>query len=78
MNQELRQRGIFMNKKKGQRLMKKIRILIRSFTRKYTSYKGTIGRVSKNLIHHYFYTNIVHQKMTRVVYILIPPVYGQV
>ncbi|WP_413509932.1 IS3 family transposase, partial [Carnobacterium maltaromaticum] len=51
MNQELRYRGILVNKKKVQRLMKKIGILVRSFTRKsrkYNSYKGTVGRVAKN------------------------------
>ncbi|MDW5523150.1 IS3 family transposase [Carnobacterium maltaromaticum] len=67
MNQELRHRGILVNKKKVQRLMKKIGILVRSFTRKsrkYNSYKGTVGRVAKNRIHRRFYTSIVHQKMT--------------
>lgn len=66
MNQELRHRGILVNKKKVQRLMKKIGILVRSFTRKsrkYNSYKGTVGRVAKNRIHRRFYTSIVHQKM---------------
>ncbi|MFW2902053.1 IS3 family transposase, partial [Carnobacterium maltaromaticum] len=60
-------RGILVNKKKVQRLMKKIGILVRSFTRKsrkYNSYKGTVGRVAKNRIHRRFYTSIVHQKMT--------------
>lgn len=67
MNQELRNRGILVNKKKVQRLMKKLGILVRSFTRKsrkYNSYKGTVGRVAKNRIHRHFYTSIVHQKMT--------------
>ncbi|MGX7417830.1 IS3 family transposase [Carnobacterium gallinarum] len=67
MNQELRHRGILVNKKKVQRLMKKIGLLVRSFIRKlrnYNSYKGTVGRVAKKWIYRHFYTSIVHQKMT--------------
>lgn len=67
MNQELRKRGCIVNKKKVQRLMQKLALQVRSFTRKsrkYSSYRGTIGRIAKNLLNRHFCTSVVHQKIT--------------
>ncbi len=64
---ELRKQGLVINKKKVQRLVQKLKIQVKSFTkksRKYSSYKGTVGVVAKNMIHRRFKTNIVHQKIT--------------
>lgn len=33
-------------------------------SRKYYSYKGTVGKVAKNRIHRRFYTSVPHQKIT--------------
>lgn len=66
MNQELRKRGCIVNKKKVQRLMQKLALQVRSFTRKsrkYSSYRGTIGRIAKNLLNRHFCTSVVHQKL---------------
>ncbi|EOP79338.1 hypothetical protein IGM_06317 [Bacillus cereus HuB4-4] len=67
MTQELRNRGFLVNKKKVQRLMQKFTLQVQSFTRKsrkYSSYKGTIGNIAKNLVHRRFCTNVMHQKIT--------------
>lgn len=64
---ELRNRGIQVNHKKVQRIMKKHGLKGMKFrrkSRKYSSYKGTIGKVAKNRIHRRFCTNICHQKLT--------------
>lgn len=41
---------------KGKKFMRK--------SRRYSSYKGTVGTVAKNRINRRFYTNIAHQKLT--------------
>ena len=44
----LRKQGLLINKKKVQRLVQKLKLQVTSFsrkTRKYSSYKGTIGKV---------------------------------
>lgn len=67
MTKELRNRGIHVNKKKVQRLIKKLKIEVKSYTRKsrrYSSYRGKVGVVAKNLIHRRFYTSVCHQKIT--------------
>jgi len=64
---ELKNRGYKANHKKVQRIMKKLGLKGSKFwtkTRKYSSYKGTVGKVAKNLINRRFYTNIPHQKLT--------------
>jgi putative transposase len=64
---ELRNRGHKVNHKKVQRIMNKLGIKGDKFkrkSRKYNSYKGTIGTVSKNLINRRFHTNVCHQKLT--------------
>ncbi len=63
----LRRQGCIVNKKRVQRIMKKLGIQVTSFTRKsrkYSSYKGKIGKVAPNRIKRNFDTNIPHQKIT--------------
>ncbi len=67
LTKELCNRGFHVNKKKVQRLIRKLGIEVRSFTRKsrrYHSYRGKIGAVTKNRIHRRFCTSICHQKIT--------------
>lgn len=67
ITRELRDQGQLVNKKKVQRLVQKNGLQVIAFTRKsrkYNSYKGTVGKVAKNLIHRRFYTSIPHQKIT--------------
>ena len=64
---ELRKRGIVVNKKRVQRIMQKLGLQVISFTRKsrkYSSYKGKVGKVAPNRIHRRFKTSIPHQKIT--------------
>lgn len=64
---ELKNRGFKVNHKKVQRIMNKLGLKGDKFgrkSRKYSSYKGTIGSVSKNLIKRRFHTNVCHQKLT--------------
>lgn len=64
---ELRKRGRIVNKKKVQRIIQKLGLQVTSFTRKsrkYSSYKGKIGRIAPNRIHRRFHTCIPHQKIT--------------
>ena len=64
---ELRNLGYCMNKKKVQRIMKKLGLQVTSFTRKsrkYSSYKGKVGTVAPNRIRRRFNTHIPHQKIT--------------
>lgn len=67
MTKELENRGYCMNKKKVQRLIQKLGLQVRSYThksRRYSSYKGTVGHIAKNMIRRRFYTPIPHQKIT--------------
>jgi putative transposase len=64
---ELKNSGFKVNHKKVQRIMNKLGLKGEKFrrkSRKYSSYKGTIGTVAKNRIHRRFYTNVCHQKLT--------------
>ena len=64
---ELRNRGKVVNKKKVQRIMQKLHLQVASFTRrsrKYSSYKGKVGKVAPNRIRRRFHTTIPHQKIT--------------
>jgi putative transposase len=59
--------GFKINKKKVQRIVQKLNIQVKSFSRKsrkYSSYKGNVGQVAQNRIKRRFDTNIVHQKIT--------------
>lgn len=64
---ELKKLGIIINKKKVQRLVQKLGLQVKSFTRKsrkYSSYKGTVGVVAKNRVNRRFKTKVIHQKIT--------------
>lgn len=64
---ELLKIGYTINKKKVQRLVQKLGLQVKSFTRKsrkYNSYKGKVGLVAKNRIKRRFRTSVVHQKIT--------------
>lgn len=64
---ELKNRGIVINKKKVQRLVQKLGLQVTSFirkSRKYSSYKGKVGRIAPNRLRRKFDTPIVHQKIT--------------
>ena len=53
----LRKQWLLINKKKVQRLVQKLKLQVTSFsrkTRKYSSYKGTIGKVADNEINRKF------------------------
>lgn len=67
MTLALKNKGYKVNHKKVRRIMVKLELKVIKFkrkTRKYNSYKGTVGTVAKNLIHRRFYTSIPHQKLT--------------
>lgn len=64
---ELKNRDIFVNKKKVQRIVQKFNLQVTSFThksRKYSSYKGKVGKVAPNRINRRFNTSVPHQKIT--------------
>ena len=57
MTAMLRKQGLLINKKKVQRLVQKLKLQVTSFSRKkrkYSSYKGTIGKVADNKINRNF------------------------
>lgn len=63
----MKQRGFQVNIKKVQRLIQKLKLQVKAFTkksRKYNSYKGTVGKIAKNLIRRRFKTSVPHQKIT--------------
>jgi len=63
----LRNSGIVINQKKVRRIMKKLELKCIAFShksRKYNSYKGTIGIIAKNRINRRFETSIPYQKIT--------------
>lgn len=63
----LRSEGCIVNKKKVQRIVRKLGIQVTSFTRKsrkYRSYKGQGGKIAPNRINRRFNTSIPHQKIT--------------
>lgn len=63
---KLREQGFTVNKKKVQRIMQKNNLQVTAFTRKsrkYSSYKGKIGKIAPNRIHRHFETKILHQKI---------------
>ena len=66
ITQELKRRGFQVNKKKVQRLIQKLKLQVKAFTkksRKYNSYKGIVGKIAKNLIRRRFKTSVPHQKL---------------
>ncbi|MBB5888756.1 transposase InsO family protein [Lactovum miscens] len=67
MVEHLKQSGFHVNHKKVQRLMRKLGFCVTAFwhkSRKYTSYKGTVGKIAKNKLHRRFNTFVPHQKLT--------------
>ncbi len=63
----LRKEGLLVNKKRVQRIICKLGIQVTSFTRKsrkYSSYKGKVGKIAPNRINRRFKTHIPHQKIT--------------
>jgi Transposase and inactivated derivatives len=64
---ELRKNGMTVNKKKVQGIIQKLGLQVTSFTRKsrkYSSYKGNIGKIAPNRLRRHFVTQIPHQKIT--------------
>ncbi len=64
---ELKKQGLVVNKKRVQRIIQKLGLQVTSFTRKsrkYSSYKGKVGKVAPNRIHRRFNTCVPHQKIT--------------
>ena len=64
---ELIKLEIKINKKKVQRLVQKLGLQVKSYTRKsrkYSSYKGIVGSIAKNRVNRRFDTSITHQKIT--------------
>ncbi len=67
MKAELYNLGYMVNKKKVQKLMRRLNLQVTSFTRKsrkYSSYRGKVGTIAPNRIKRRFRTNILHQKIT--------------
>ena len=65
---ELRNRGFVINHKKVERLMKLMGLAARTrCKRKYSSYKGAIGKKADNLIHRQFERAKRYEKCYRVV-----------
>ena len=63
----LRKLGYTVNKKRVQRIMQKLGLQVTSFTRKsrkYSSYKGKVGKIAPNRLRRRFKTNVAHQKIT--------------
>src|SRR5699024_3799270 len=64
---ELRKRGHIVNHKKILRITNKLGITCVKFTRKsrkFSTYKGIVGKTDKNFINRRFKTNIPYQKIT--------------
>ena len=64
---KLHEEGLLINRKRVQRLIQKLGLQVTSFihkSRKYNSYKGTVGRVAPNRLRRRFDTCIPHQKIT--------------
>lgn len=67
MYEELKKAGFLVNKKKIQRIMRALNIRVTAFTRKsrkFSTYKGHIGKVAPNRISRRFDSTIPHQKIT--------------
>mgnify|MGYP003316522335 FL=1 len=63
----LLKQGYKLNIKRTRRIVRKLGLQVTSFTRKsrkYSSYKGNVGKIAPNRIHRRFETSIPHQKIT--------------
>lgn len=57
---KLKEQGLVVNHKKVLRIMKELNLLCKKFrnkSRKYSSYKGEVGKIAGNLINRNFYAN---------------------
>ena len=64
---ELRKQGLKINKKCVQRIAQKYGMQVTSYTRKsrrFSTYKGVIGRIAPNRINRRFNSSVPHQKIT--------------
>ena len=64
---ELRKQGIEVNKKRVHRIVQKYGMQVTSYTRKsrrFSTYKGVVGRIAPNRVNRRFNTCIPHQKIT--------------
>ncbi|MBQ1369076.1 MAG: IS3 family transposase [Firmicutes bacterium] len=64
---ELRKQGIEVNKKRVHRIVQKYGMQVTSYTRKsrrFSTYKGVVGRIAPNRVNRRFNTNVPHQKIT--------------
>lgn len=64
---QLREMGIVVNHKKVLRLMRELNLLSTAFSkqsRKYNSYKGTVGTIAKNRLNRRFMSDRPYQKLT--------------
>ena len=64
---ELQKQGLKVNKKRIQRLIQKYGMQVTSYTRKsrrFSTYKGVVGRIAPNKINRRFNTSVPHQKIT--------------
>ena len=64
---QLRNLGHKINRKAVQRIVQKLGRQVHSFThrtRKYSSYRGAVGKAADNLLSRRFKTSIPHQKIT--------------
>ena len=59
----LRNKGIFLNHKTVQRLMKQMGLVCRVRAKKYRSYKGEVGRIAPNLLERNFVASRPNEKM---------------
>ena len=73
---ELRNRGYIVNHKKVQKLMTKLGLKAQPVRRKYSSYKGEIGRIAANLLARDFGTTGPYQKLGTDITQFITP-YGK-
>lgn len=73
---ELRNRGYIVNHKKVQKLMTKLGLKAQPVRRKYSSYKGEIGRIAPNLLARDFGTTGPYQKLGTDITQFITP-YGK-
>ena len=64
---ELIKQGLDVNKKKVQRIVQQRGMQVTSFTRKsrrFSTYKGVVGRIAPNRVNRRFGTSLPHQKIT--------------
>ena len=62
LTSELKRRGLPLNHKTVQRLMKELGLVCRVRMKKYRSYKGEVGKIAPNLLKRDFYAETPNQK----------------